>query len=228
MVHIDNHWHMVGCRQWSRCFYAGRSTPGPLWSTPTGPCWLQQAPVAPKWVLARCIHHLWFDGTQTGVVCWTPRGHINIIQHQQQLCYGTACHLNPELPDLPGTGVVMSYVYITLLRFRAAMLVNMGMFILVLATLSYRVWAGYACGVWPNAHKHGTSAISWLVRANTFNNPWDYWRACLPRKCQKAFCNCHELPQTNRHVPSRIKDGPSRPHWIGDVWHEGMQISEVH
>ena len=33
----------------------------------------------------------------------------------------------------------MSYVYITLLRFRAAMLVQMGMFILVLATLSYRV-----------------------------------------------------------------------------------------
>lgn len=34
-----------------------------------------------------------------------------------------------------GTGLVMSYVYITLLRFRAAMLVQMGMFILSSAPL---------------------------------------------------------------------------------------------
>ena len=98
--------------------------------------------MAPKWVLAQCIlvpvssdllEHSrgWFVGPHLG--------DINIIQHQQQLCYGTVCHLNPELPYLPGTGIVMSYVYITLLRFRAAMLVQMGMFILVLATLSYRV-----------------------------------------------------------------------------------------
>lgn len=42
-----------------------------------------------------------------------------------------------------GTGVVMSYVYLTLLRFRAAMLVQTGMLILVMAPLTtgaYYVW----------------------------------------------------------------------------------------
>ena len=56
---------------------------------------------------------------------------------------------------------MMSYVYITLLRFRAAMLVNMGMFILVLAKLSCGIWEVF---VWSSqtaaATKRATEAIA--------------------------------------------------------------------
>ena len=50
------------------------------------------------------------------------------LTHGLGICQGAAF-------PCPGTGIIMSYVYITLLRFRAEILVNMGMLTLIMATL---------------------------------------------------------------------------------------------
>ena len=50
------------------------------------------------------------------------------LSHGLGICQGAAF-------PCPGTGIIMSYVYITLLRFRAEILVNMGMLTLIMATL---------------------------------------------------------------------------------------------
>lgn len=74
-----------------------------------------------------------------------------------------------------GTGVVMSYVYITLLRFRAAMLVNMGMFILVLAPLTtgaYFLWCwkrdGQCWGSTGDRFTDGVTALAGMLVGVTF------------------------------------------------------------
>lgn len=74
-----------------------------------------------------------------------------------------------------GTGVVMSYVYITLLRFRAAMLVQLGMVMLFLGPLTtgaYYMWCwkhdGYCWGSTGSKLSDGSVGLSGLVIGITF------------------------------------------------------------